>query len=478
MSFLRTLIERFYPEVKSNPVGMVDVGWKAGKPQRMPDDFKSYSEEGFAKCAIVKAAIEKVAKAVAHVPLKIMHLDSDGDGFDEEVVDRHHPLKQIMHKPNPVTNGFDFWEAYISWYCLWGNAYLIGDSGDKNTSRPPVELWQMPPNCIEIIPAPDGTPATYRFKRDGKQVDFKVNFVDGRSSVLHFRTFNPLNNLYGMPIMRAAAMQVDQHNSAAEWNMSVLQNSGRPPGGFTYEPAGNVGAILTREQREQLERDIDERMTGPKNARRPFILDGGLKWNDMSMSAVDLDWLEGQRDAARIIALAYGVPSQLLGIPGDNTYANYEQARLALYEDTVLPLLDRLLDNLNEWLVPAFDPELRLVPDVDRIAALAPRRTEKWTQIAGAQHMTINEKRTALDMEPLDDPAADEVWIPSTLVPLSMSVEKQQVALDVAQNPPAKPVPPGQEKPPGKDEAPPTKSEIALAVEVKKALHNLTYGKG
>lgn len=97
--------------------------------------------------------------------------------------------------------------------------------------------------------------------------------------------------------------------------------------------------------------------------------------------------------AARDIALAFGVPPQLLGIPGDNTYSNLAEARLGLWEQTVIPLLDNLCDALNAWLVPQFDSRLRLTCDLDSVPALAIRRESLWDKLKGADFLTNEEKR-------------------------------------------------------------------------------------
>ena len=55
-----------------------------------------------------------------------------------------------------------------------------------------------------------------------------------------------------------------------------------------------------------------------------MLLEGGLDWKSMSLSPKDMDFLEAKHSAAREIALALGVPPMLLGIPGDNTFANYQ----------------------------------------------------------------------------------------------------------------------------------------------------------
>ncbi|MBZ9792823.1 phage portal protein [Rhizobium sp. 3T7] len=89
----------------------------------------------------------------------------------------------------------------------------------------------------------------------------------------------------------------------------------------------------------QVALDLDEGCSGPMRAGRPLLLEGGLDWKSMGLSPKDMDFVEAPHGAALDIALACGVPPMLLGIPGDNTFANYQEANRAFYRLTVLPML-------------------------------------------------------------------------------------------------------------------------------------------
>jgi phage portal protein BeeE len=87
----------------------------------------------------------------------------------------------------------------------------------------------------------------------------------------------------------------------------------------------------------------------------------------------------------------------LLGIPGDNTYANYREANLAFWRGTVLPLVAKLADALGGWLAPAFGgAALRLAFDADEVPALAADREAVWARVSAASFLTDDEKRAAV----------------------------------------------------------------------------------
>jgi len=145
-----------------------------------------------------------------------------------------------------------------------------------------------------------------------------------------------------------------------------------------------------------------EQYQGAANAGRPLLLEGGLKWQAMSFSPADMDFIESKHVSAREIALAFGVPPMLLGIPGDNTFANYQEANRALWRQTILPLLDKTADALNGWLTPKFGDGLRLAYDLDAIPALSAEREALWSRIEAASFLTLNEKRRTAGLGPVE----------------------------------------------------------------------------
>jgi HK97 family phage portal protein len=127
-----------------------------------------------------------------------------------------------------------------------------------------------------------------------------------------------------------------------------------------------------------------------------LLLEGGLAWQSMSLTPKDMDFLELKHGAAREIALAFGVPPMLLGIPGDNTYANYREANLAFWRQTVLPLGQRFASAFGAWLGPAWGEGLRLAIDVDQVEALSAEREALWRRVNEADFLTPDEKREAV----------------------------------------------------------------------------------
>ncbi len=123
------------------------------------------------------------------------------------------------------------------------------------------------------------------------------------------------------------------------------------------------------------------------------------------MNPSDMDYSALNDTAARDVALAFGVPPQLVGIPGAMTFANFEQARLALWQEAIMPRMRRTVVDLNEWLVPRFGEELRLDYDWDKITAIADQRrmeAQSLVPLVGNGIITRNEARKRLGLEPIE----------------------------------------------------------------------------
>jgi HK97 family phage portal protein len=161
---------------------------------------------------------------------------------------------------------------------------------------------------------------------------------------------------------------------------------------------------MSDDEFQRLKHEIETQYSGAENAGRPMLLEGGMDWKTMGMSPVDMEILRTREMAARDISLAYGVPPLLLNIPGDNTYANYREARLGFYEDTILPLLDYLVQDFNHWNGTKFFGNARLVPDYDSIEAIAEKRMKMWAMADASDDITLNESRTLKGFPPLPEP--------------------------------------------------------------------------
>jgi HK97 family phage portal protein len=262
------------------------------------------------------------------------------------------------------------------------------------------ELHVLRPDRMKVVPGPRGWPQAYDYTVEGHTTRIHRD-AGGFLPVMHARLFHPLDDLYGYSPIRAAATAIDVHNAGAAWTKALLDNAARPSGALIYK--GPEGTSLSDDQFQRLKSELETAYQGASNAGRPMVLEGGLDWRAMSYTPADMDFADTRANAAREIALAFGVPPMLLGLPGDNTYANYREANLAFWRQTVLPLVARTAQDLTRWLAPRFGETLRIGFDPDSVEALALERETVWDRIGNANSLTLNEKRVAAGYSPTPD---------------------------------------------------------------------------
>ena len=276
---------------------------------------------------------------------------------------------------------------------LHGNAYvqLLADGSDE-----PTELVALRPERVSLVSDERGWPVAYLYRAAGQVTRYERTDALGRRQVAHVKALHPRDDHYGLGCLDAAIGAASVHNRAARWNKALLDNAARPSGALSYEPAD--GAALSDQQFKRLKEELTSEFSGAGNAGRPLLLDAGLKWQALSLTPADMDFVALKEGAARDIALAFGVPPVLVGLPGDATYANAREAGRALYRQTILPMAARILEGLaamlSDWLGP-----VHLAVDTDQISELAEDRAKLWEAVGAADFLSEAEKREMLGFQ-------------------------------------------------------------------------------
>jgi HK97 family phage portal protein len=356
-------------------------------------DYRKFSEEAYRKNVVANRAITMIAEGVASITILTYEQNADNSRVE---VGLRSGVARLLAQPNPLQGKATFLEALVSYYLLAGNAYIQAVSAN---GEPPRELHLLRPDRMSVIAGRQAIPHAYEYRVNEQVTTFPVDAITGASRILHIKHFNPLSDWSGLAPIESAAYSIDQHNQAAVWNQALLQNGARPSGALVMR-MNEGGGRLSEDQYSRLKQQVDEQFSGAQNAGRPLLLEGGLEWKEMSLSPRDMDFLNVKHSAARDIALALGVPPQLLGIPGDNTYTNLAEARLSLWEQTILPLAARILDDMAQWLNPFFGTSSVMQVDMDAIPALAPKRERVWQQLKDATFLSDAEKREMLGFSP------------------------------------------------------------------------------
>lgn len=376
-------------ETKEHPNGaafMVNGGssWVRG------DRNRQYIEEGYQLNVIVYRAVQEIVKAATSINIELFSADG-------ELIETH-PALDLIKMPAPQMT----WDAWLTEMIV--NRMLLGEMAavSANENGPPAEVWPINPMHLEVKPGAGGLPSAYVHEVNNRKKSFPVDPRDGNSQVMFSKSYNPTNYWRGQSPLMAAALAGDTHNAGMKWNYSLLNNSARPSGLIRFKQ-GYPGGETIQRMREYFK----ARMQGANNAGEIPMLSDDAEWVQLSQSARDMDFLKTMQETAKYVASALGVPLPLIDNDA-STFNNLEQAKERLYTDTVIPILNELLAELNNWLLPRYGQDgLEFRIDMDTIPALEGLRQKMFERAVMAYEkglLSLQESRILMGYDPDVDP--------------------------------------------------------------------------
>ena len=364
-------------------------------------EFVAFATEGYRDNPTVRACI--MAKQKAAIECPVILVNEKGEAVE------NHQILALLNKPNPMQS----WEKFLTQ--MIGSHDIAGE-GDvlKIGIGQSVELWPLRPDWLEITTFSMGLPVTCSYTPSDTYEESTVKQYQF-SELMIWAEYNPLFRWRGLSPLYSAAYSIDTLNEYAKSNKAMLEN-GMTPSGVLWTDSEVSDTSFNR-----LQEQFNGKYAGAKNSGKPMILDGGLKWQGMSFSPRDMEFVSGKRLSQLDVCQVLRVPPQIIGIEGSQTFANYEQARAAFYEDEVIPMVNGLLSELLNFLRKDFKlpPTYKLIVDTDGITALEPRRAERNKVIDGLTSLKVDEKRAAMGYESAE--GGDVILVDSNKIPLDMA---------------------------------------------------------
>nr|WP_210282387.1 phage portal protein [Mesorhizobium sp. RMAD-H1] len=359
-------------------------GWyPAGE---MGDAGEHVSAETVLGLSSVWACVNLLAGTIASLPLMVYR--SGPDGAAE--VAKDHPLYRVLHdSPNFDQTAVDFWEFICASIELWGNAYaLIERSGGNVTTLTPIL-----PACMSVSRLQSGT-IQYRWTDNGK------SYTETERRVLHIRGFggNPLGGMSTLHFGRHAfslARAIDRSAGG------MFKNGLRPSGVLTFEK------WLSPEQRELAETKLTEKYLGAMNAGRPLILEGGTKWEQLTINPEDAQMLESRGFSVEEICRFFGVPPFMIGHTEKSTSwgTGLEQQTLGFQKFTLRRRLKRIEQACQKQLLTPADRAAGITIEFNLeglLRADSVGRARFYQQMTAIGAMTINEVRQLENLPPVE----------------------------------------------------------------------------
>ena len=359
------------------------------------------------------AALNQIARALAGIELRVEKRKGD---LWEPLNQPKHPLSRLLAHPCPNDSRVVFMTGVVVNLFLGGDSYMLVV---PDATGMPWEMHLLRPDQVKVIAGDARMPVT---RYDWTPREGAAPIPIRTEDIVHVRLFHPLKERTGHAAVASAAAGIDQGNEGRVCNAQLIRNRAAPDGVLTLEQE------LSEPAQHDLAQSLRNRYSGPSNAGHTLVVPQGGKWERASLTPRDMDWAQTMVRSTLDICRVLEVPPEVIGEPGTKTYANYREARRSLYTESVLPLLDLVMAALNDDLVPRFDggDELQISYDRADIEALAEDQDHVWARVGAAWFLTLNEKRTLVGLEPLDGEWAEEIYLPSNLMPLGDAVAPEE----------------------------------------------------
>lgn len=328
------------------------------------------------------------------------------DGSREEVKD--HPVARLFRRPNKLQTWFEFSEQMTTALLLRGNAYAVILRDRRGR---PEQLIPVNPDAVMVLEAADGQ-IFYNVNRVGLyQIATLRDFPQSIPSedIFHLRgvAFNGTVGLNRLGIARdAVGISLGLMQQAARW----MNNGARPSGVL------QTGKSLTQQAADRLKASWNNLFSGLQNVGAVAVLEEGLEWKPMSLTSVDLQFIEQRKLSVLDICQFFRIPPHKVGVDDNTSKLNQAQADQDYVNATIMPDLERW----EQKFVRTFDlDEEELVVDFDESALL---RADIMTRInigrLGVMSglMSPNEWRLSEHLAPVD--GGDQVLAPVNLAAL------------------------------------------------------------
>lgn len=407
MGFLRETLQKML--FKS--AAYLELGYYSpGVPAWNPRNYLNFAKEGYIENTTVHACIKTIATAAAGINLLVYRKQKNGQRMPLET----HPLMTLLNNPNPIQTRQELQEQEVGYYYIAGNSYMAmtwGQDTTKPLNRPPLELWMLRPDLVSPIPDQQGIPRSFQYRLS------TVNIQKFDSSrIIHRKTFHPIDPLFGLSYVEAAGREVDIQNAGTDYNYRMLKRHGRPDGAVI------VDKTLTDQQYARFKKSIDQKFNNSDEPGGWKLIEGsGAKLQQFMFTPQELGFLEGEEKKIIAICRVFGVPPEVIGISGAKKFANFQEARRALYVETILPLMDHLMGKWNKQLMPLYGDQFELAYEKDDIEALQEDRVVIWDRaykwgVSGLA--SPNEARSMVDMGETEDGLGDIRFMPFNVTPV------------------------------------------------------------
>ena len=396
--------------------------------------YEDLLKHGYNSNGVMRLVIDAITDNLSSIPILVQRNSAEADEAPE--IMETHPIAALLKRPNPMQSGNEFLAYLYQTLEIAGEVFILNASLTTAARKPfrakPSGLTILRPDYVKIrTNRQTGAAVAYVYQEPGKQERVYPINASGLSLVKHIKqSVDPLDPSRGSSRYSAVAYEIDLYNEINKHNTALVRNGAKPAGIISVDQKDQNGnpIMLTPEQKRGLERGMEEKYGGSENAGKTPIFSKSMNFQQVGISPKDMDYRGTKEDAAIGIAGQGGVPPQIVGIAGVQTYANVESASLGFLQKKLAPLGNKVItDELGPWLLEQYGEDgkdISVVYKWDEAPAMAEHRRrviENMTKLTAAGIAGINEARKKVGGFDQLEVGGDEPLVNQSLIPLSQA---------------------------------------------------------
>lgn len=332
-------------------------------------------------------AITAIAQEVASIDLHL-YKSRFVKGQPESTEIYEHPLLSLFGYVNSIITFYDLIEATQIYLELTGESYWVV----LKDGKVPRELWPIRPDWVKVVPDSVDVIKEYTYHPGGGI----EKVVIPRENMIPFKYFNPLNPYRGKGSIHAAALPIDIHTFAQEYNRNFFFNSAIPSLVFTSEKPLNDVVI------KRFINQWQASYGGRSKSNKVAFLGNGLKMDKISVGGKEMDFAEQQKMMRDDVLAVFKVPKTVVALTDDVNRANAEATNAAFMSRTITPKMRKLVNTLNEFLLPMYGDDSLFLDFTDPTPEDMEMKLKYYENALKYGWMTPNEVRAEENMEPVE----------------------------------------------------------------------------
>ena len=367
--------------------------------------------DAFEASFLVHACVTKIAEKVANTEFKLYKVGGRA-GSEKIKEEKSHALLDLLAQVNPFTTQFAMLDLTQTYLELLGNAYWykVRAEGSKKI----LELWALRPDWVTIKQDETSYIKFYEYRMpNGQTQQFKPE------DIIHFKQTNPKSSLYGLPTIKSAMDVVRTSIYATRWNMNFFNNSAIP------DTLMITKTTMTPDEKKEFRLRWEDKYQGYKNAHKLGILSGEVEFKQLMMTMRDMEFSKLTDTTTQQILTAFGVPKPIVAMTTDMNRATAETAVYTFLSETIEPKIKKMVETLNEFLVPEFGEDLHLdfedpTPENREVIV------KEYESALKSNWMLINEVRDLEGLPPIK--GGWDFYLPMMMLPVGGSEEQVKYA--------------------------------------------------